>query len=150
MRGRLVAASALCVAVLMTTGCVPVLPTWDTVRQEARSAMQSVVDVLPRGTVVEDRSTETPFECSGDGAVYTGHLVAVPAEEFDEREFLAELPVELGEGWEVDERAILPAGPATNVESRLVSLSVAALRDDDGSLAVDILAISRCGEMPAE
>lgn len=145
-RARLALAAAGAVLLLMLAACAPALPSYDTVREETRSAMQLVVDQLPAGTEVEDDSTEEPYGCSQDGVMYTGHWVAFPGDDFDGPGFIDAIPSALGDEWTVDEDAVLPSGPAVNLESDQVSLSIAVV-DDDGAVAVDILGISQCGEL---
>lgn len=144
---RLLAVGALAFVLALTACAGPALPSYNSVREDTRAAMQKVVDLLPANTEVEDRSTDTPYGCSGEGVMYTGHWVAHPGEDFDGQALIETLPDELGSDWVVDEDA-LTDGSSVNVESNGISMTVAAVDTDDGA-TIDILGISRCGSPPA-
>lgn len=131
----------------LLAGCAPTLPSWETVRDESHAAMQEVVDELPPSSFVEDLSTGTPFACAGDGAIYTGHLAVYPEGAFDGEDFIESLPAALADDWTVDEHVIPISKPNVSLLSGEMSLDVTIV-EVDGEAAVDILAISRCGQMP--
>lgn len=81
---------------------------------------------------------------------YTGHWAAYPGDDFDGQAFIDALPGQLGDEWTVNKDVVPISRPNVAIESDTVSLDVWIVTDDDGELAVDILAISRCGQLPEE
>lgn len=129
--------------------CAPALPTYDTVRDETRAAMQEIVDAMPAGTEVEDLSTEKPFGCEGDGVIYTGHWAAYPEPPFDGAAFIDELPEALGDDWMVDENALETVRPDVAFLKDDMMIDVGVFEDDEGVVGINILALSRCGQSPS-
>ncbi len=143
------------------TSCVasPPAPTYHEVHAEAAAALQEVVDALPEGIEVEDRSMD-PYACnvaSGglfegggeEGEFFTGHLVAYPDAAFDGEAFIEGLPEVLGDDWKVDKNASEMSIPSVTMLTGgvLVTVAAASVEDNEGPY-VDILAISNCGTVP--
>lgn len=145
---RLALASLASAAGALTlAACAPVLPTYDAIRDETRAAMQEIVDEIPAGSEVDDLSTETPFGCQGDGVVYTGHWAVYPEPPFDSQAFVDGLTEALDGTWAANEDALESPDPSVSLLKDDMLIRATAV-DDDGRMAVDILALSRCGQSP--
>lgn len=148
------------VLALALSACAPSAqtpPTYDEVHKASIDAMQRIVDELPEGTPVEDRSTD-PDPCelrgdtllSGDGQFFTGHWVASPGPDFDTKAFIKRLPDQLGEDFALDNTAVEVSFPAVRLRS---ADGPDVLIDVQGNTPheepfIDILAISDCGSTP--
>lgn len=133
---------------LSLTGCAPVLPSYETVREAAQGAVQEVVDAMPAGTEVNDRSAEAPFGCSGGGVSYTAQVDAFPDQPFDGEAFLEELPDRLGDDWAVDEDALPIDIPNAAFVKDGMLVSVAVIESDGSETGINVTAISQCGQSP--
>lgn len=157
MRVKRVAGACVLGLALFLTGCSSP-PSYDEVRAETEDAMQKIVDTLPDGTPLEDRSGE-PFACdpnsgnllSGDGQFYTGQWVLYPVGDFNGADFVDELPSKLGEEFVVDEDVIDTSFPLVRLrpaDAHDVVIDVTTNSDGDDPF-IGIRAISRCGVTPA-
>lgn len=146
------APALLAAGALALTGCAPTpLPTYETVRGEAKAAMQRVLDELPAGLEVAKNPSENPFGCSGDGVFYTGQWTIETPEGFDGQGFVDGLPAALGEDFLVEETRLELSYPAvsfiaTGYANSTVDVSV--LTRDEG-VVVDILSTSQSAQPPA-
>lgn len=156
----ILSAATVAALVLALTSCSPTAqpPTYDEVQGEAIDAMQLIVDTLPEGQELEDRSKE-PYACelggdtllSGEGRFYTGHWVIYPEGEFDGQAFIDELPSKLGDDFVIDDTALEVSYPALALRPKAapdVLIDVTANTSSQEPF-IDILAISRCGATPA-
>ncbi len=134
------------------SGCAPApLPTYETVRGEAQSAMQRVVDELPTDLPVEKSPADTPFGCEGDGVFYTGQWTIPTPPGFDGQSFVDGLPAALGSDFRVEQTGLDLSYPsvsfiATGYANSTLDVSVLS-RDEE--VVVDVLSTSRCAQPPA-
>ena len=146
------ALALLAAAALTLPGCAPTpLPTYETVRSEAQSAMQRVVDELPPDVRVEKNPSDKPFGCEGDGVFYTGQWTVFPPEGFDGQSFVDGLPAALGSDFRTDDRGLELNYPAASFIAPGYSdstVDVSVLTRDEG-VVVDLLSTSRCAQPPA-
>lgn len=152
MKATRPALALLAAAALTLTGCAPTpLPTYETVRSEAQSAMQRVVDELPTGLRVDKNPSDKPFGCSGDGVFYTGQWTIETPEGFDGQAFVDGLPAALGEDFVVEETRLKLSYPAVSFIAtgyKDSTLDVSVLTRDEG-VVVDLLSTSQCAQPPA-
>lgn len=145
----LVFAAAVSVCLLLGGCGMSAEPSLDEVRGETRDVMQQIVDQLPSGTTVDDRSKDDDVTgCSGDGVAYIGHWVATPGARFDGKNFVDALPNALGDEFDVDEDAVEVSVPAVSLDSNGMVFDVMVV-EEDGVTVVDVFAVSRCGATPA-
>ncbi len=135
-------------------GCTVQLPTYDQVRSETEAAMQDIVDAMPEGSVVDDRTVPTPFACGdGRGVFFTGHWEVHPPEGFDTRGFIETLPETLGDGYEEQEVGVAVDYPLVRLvalEHGGTGLDVSGLDADTDDPLVNIVATSRCAQDPED
>ncbi|MGZ0068267.1 hypothetical protein [Microbacterium arborescens] len=142
---------AVVVSLFVTTGCsVNTLPTYDTVRDETEAAIQRIADELPPGTRAVPRPEQSPYGCSGERVMYTGHWDIYPSPGFDGADFIERLPDLLGDDFTREELEIDPGIPAASFIADAyggtgINISVAAKH---GETIVDITALSRCAQPP--
>lgn len=138
---------------LLLTGCATMteLPPYDTVRDETNAAIQAIADQLPDTTRVTE-GTDKPFHCEEDGVFYTGKLVLFQPDDFDGAAFIEELPEQLGSDFAIRDIGIESETPDAHFVATAhggATVSVAA-GETDGEQWIDITALSRCAEPPAE
>ncbi|WP_128217406.1 hypothetical protein [Microbacterium enclense] len=145
------ASALLAAGALILTGCAPTpLPSYETVRGQAQSAMQRVVDELPTGLEIAKNPSDEPFGCSGDGVFYTGQWTIATPEGFDGQAFVDRLPDALGEEFLVEETGLDLNYPSVSMIATGYmnsTLDVSVLTRDEG-VVVDILSTSRCAQDP--
>ena len=127
------------------------LPTYDTVRGETNAAMQLISDQLPDTTHVTE-GPDRPYHCEENGMFYTGKWVLFQPDDFDGEAFVDDLPAQLGEEFEVRDIGIESSQPAVHfiaTDHGDTLISVAA-GETDGEQWIDITALSRCAEPPAD
>lgn len=148
---------ALSTGVLILSGCAHSSPTYTEVRAETDEVLQQVVDLIPEPKEVVPTEGIKPYSCDdeltfgkGDGKFYTGQWAVFVDETFDIRAFIGQFPTALGAGWRATDLDV-PVNFAQIYlvrDSPSMSLTIRELTINDRK-AVDLLAISRCGTLPA-
>lgn len=133
------------------------LPTYDEVQNETFAAMQGIVDALPEGSHIKDKSDTEPFGCGGSvvapdsskGVFFTGHWAVYTPDGYDVQGFIDAMPGVLGDGYKTDPNVVPVGRTQADVVSvnHGIGISLDAFKTDAGS-GIDILAISRCAQKP--
>jgi len=154
---RVLAVLGLATGVLILCGCAADTPTYDEVRAEADKVLQQVSDLVPEPKDVVPTEGIKPYGCDDDliftkgrGKFYTGQWTVFVNESFDIPAFIGAFPDALGDGWSEQSLGV-PVNFAQVYlvrDSPRMSLTVRELTID-GRKAIDLLAISRCGTLPA-
>lgn len=154
---RLMTSLALGTGVLMTSSCAPMNPTYEQVRTETDGVLQQVVDLIPEPKTVESNDEIGPYPCDeplalgrGKGSFYTGQWLVFVEDSFDIPAFVERFPAALGDGWHAESLGVPVSFSQVYLvrDSPRMSLSVEE-STSDGHKAVELLAISRCGTLPA-
>ncbi len=154
---KILTALALGTALLMINGCSITPPTYDQVRAETDDVLQQVADLVPEPKVIEPNEEFEPYPCDdplllggGKGSFYTGQWLVFIDETFDIPAFIEKVPGALGEGWRTEKLGVPVHHPLVYLvrDSPRMSLTVEE-STIDGRKAVELLAISRCGTLPA-
>lgn len=148
---------ALTAAALVLSGCATSLPPYDQVRKETDELLQQVVDLVPDPKEVVPTDEFAPYSCDDKlifgtrrGSFYTGQWAVYVDESFDIPSFIAQFPNLLGDDWQAKDLGV----PVSFAQAYLVreaprmSLGISE-KTIDGRKAIDLLAISRCGTLPA-
>jgi hypothetical protein len=151
---RSLATTAFALVLLGTlTGCTmqQQLPTWQDAQTETQDAIQRVLDELPTDTHLNDRSDDVPYAC-GDGAMFTGHWEADLPQGFDVAAFIDGLPAALGTDFTPEASDVPLSDPNVNLRAKTYGNIVVSVRgyEFEGHPALDVLAISRCAQRPAQ
>lgn len=150
-QSRAFAASVVAMLAVGAVGCSAQLPAYEEVRSETEAAMQDVVDALPEGSTVDDRTDPTPFACSDGGAFFTGHWEVHPPQGLDTRELLESLPEGLGDGYREQDVAVTVDYPLVRLvalDHGGAGLDVSGIDVDTDDPIVNIVATSRCAREP--
>ncbi len=144
-------------ALLMINGCAITTPTYDQVRAETDDVLRQVSELVPEPKTVEPNEDFEPYPCDdpltlggGKGSFYTGQWMVFVGDTFDVPAFIDRVPEEMGEGWRVAKLGVPVNHPLVYLvrDSPRMSLSIEE-STVDGRKAVELLAISRCGTLPA-
>jgi len=151
------ALSALTASALMLSGCAYSTPTYDQVRDETNDVLHQAADLIPDPKEVVPNEEFEPYSCGDDlifgtrkGSFYTGQWSVYVDDSFDIPSFVARFPGALGDGWRAKDLGV----PVNFAQIYLVrdaprmSLGISETMID-GRKAVELLAISRCGTLPA-
>ena len=142
---------------LILSGCSAATSSYDEVRIEADEVLRQVSDLVPEPKDVVPTEGIQPYSCDDDlifgkskGKFYTGQWAVFVDESFDIASFISTVPDALGDGWSEQSLGV-PVNFAQVYlvrDSPRMSLTVRELTID-GRKAIDLLAISRCGILPA-
>ena len=154
---RVISTLFLAMGLIGLGGCSASPPTYDDVRAEAEEVLKQATDLVPEPKQIVPTVGIPPYSCSDrlllgetEGNIYTGQWAVFVDDAFDVPAFVNWLPDAIGGGWREDDLG----APVDFAQVRLVrdspytSLTVEE-RTVDGRKAIDFLAISRCGTLPA-
>lgn len=154
---RMLVSLAVGAGLLMTSGCARTTPTYEEVRAETDDVLLQVADLIPEPKTVRSNDEIGPYRCDdplalgkGKGSFYTGQWLVFVEESFDIPAFIERFPDALGEGWHAESLGVPVSFPQVYLvrDSPRMSLTVEE-STFDGRKAVEVLAISRCGTLPA-
>ncbi len=148
---------ALTATALALGGCAASTPSYGQVRDETDEVLRQVVDLVPDPKEVVPTDEFAPYSCNDKlifgtrkGSFYTGQWAVYVDDSFDIPAFIAQFPDLLGDDWQARDLGV-PVNFAQIYlvrEAPRMSLGISE-RIIDGRKAIDLLAISRCGTLPA-
>ena len=154
---KLAATSLAGLVLLGIGGCSMDTPSYEAVQSETTQTLERLVSVIPDPKKVVREPEQPPYQCDDPlltsrnrGAFYTGHWIIYIADDVDVRALLATLPARLGDEWEERNLGIDVSFANLDLLEKDLHVSVSVQEAHiDGRVALEMIAISRCGTLPA-
>lgn len=154
---KLAAITLVALVLLGVEGCSVDTPSYEAVQSETTQTLEKLVNVVPDPKEIVRQPEQPPYPCDDPllmsrdrGAFYTGHWIIYVADDVDVHALLAALPTRLGDEWEERDLGIDVSFANLDLLEKDLNVSVSVQEAHiDGRLALEMIAISRCGTLPA-